>query len=123
MPLRLEMSVPRQGVNLALEALTAVNVMLLDEAARRGVLLPRLYDVVRYQREPPGREQWQNIVQLLRRGVGDCEDLAAAEAAERRWYDDVLASAIVVPTRRRRQLHAVVQLPDGSINDPSRLLR
>jgi len=36
---------------------------------------------VRYHREPTGMEIWQTADQLLRTGFGDCEDLAAYEAA------------------------------------------
>jgi hypothetical protein len=37
---------------------------------------------VRYEEEPPGREDWQDIPTTLARRNGDCEDLATWRAAE-----------------------------------------
>lgn len=37
---------------------------------------------VRYQREPTGVEEWQDVAETLRRGHGDCEDLACFLASE-----------------------------------------
>ena len=39
---------------------------------------PRLYQSgVRYEEEPPGRDEWQDIPDTIARRTGDCEDLAA----------------------------------------------
>lgn len=48
---------------------------------------PALYDLgkrglVRYQREPRGKEEWCDLLEVYRRGWGDCEDLAAWRCAE-----------------------------------------
>jgi len=86
---------------------------------------PRLYvSGVRYQREPDGLERWQSIPELLASKRGDCEDLACALAAERRFYDRIPARAVA---RGRHQgdhvlYHVVVQYPDGRLEDPSRRL-
>lgn len=38
---------------------------------------------VRYEPEPPGQEEWQDVAITLKRGAGDAEDLACWRAAER----------------------------------------
>ena len=77
---------------------------------------PRLYSSgVRYKREWP-REEWLPIPEALRRGVADCEDLAAWRAAE-------VAGARAVPERQKGGgWHIVVRHRDGRREDPSRRL-
>jgi len=83
--------------------------------------MPPLYESgVRYKRESIGSENWQTVRQLYRAGIGDCEDLAAARAAELRM-EGIPARAIAIRTGPRKY-HAVVRWPDGAIEDPSRLL-
>ena len=83
--------------------------------------LPWLYDArVRYQREPRGRERWQLPHETFRVRVGDCEDLSIWRAGELQRAG-VDAWPLVYRTGRR-QLHVVVALPDGTIEDPSRVL-
>lgn len=107
----------RATLAAALEGLTATNYCLLARSRKA----PALYaSGVRYQREPRGREQWQTAPQVLRAGFGDCEDLAAWRAAELR-IQGIPAKATVIRTGPK-MFHAVVQHPDGSIEDPSRRL-
>ena len=87
--------------------------------------VPHPYDAgIRYENESPGREVWQSIRTTLRRGWGDCEDLALYLAA---WY--VARKGITARVRLIRfskagkvWYHAVVVLPDGRVEDPSRRL-
>jgi len=47
--------------------------------------LPDLYSWgVRYKVEPPGKEDWADIPQMLKQRWGDCEDLACARVAQLR---------------------------------------
>lgn len=106
-----------------LEGLVAANVALLHRAQLRGRPLPPLYRAgVRYMREAPGSESWDTIDRVMRRGYGDCEDLAAARVAElRHTGEDPNARPWIVQTGRRT-LHAVVKRGDGRIEDPSKRL-
>jgi hypothetical protein len=81
-----------------------------------------------YQAEPDGQEDWLDILCVndeARKGRGaDCEDLAAYLAA---WY--IFHGIAAYPVFVWRYLpdggtlyHIVVQLPDGSIEDPSKHL-
>ncbi len=86
---------------------------------------PRLYDSgVRYRPEPVGQENWQDLATTLRIGYGDCEDLAAARAAELAERDNVDA----IPVFRWRRdgslslYHILVRYPDGQLEDPSERL-
>ena len=102
-----------------LAALVAAN---REQAKARGGFPPIIDTSVRYRREPVGQERWQTADELLRSGVGDCEDLAAYEAA-RLLQLGVKAEAIVMPQGRqpsgRMLYHAVVRLPGGRLWDPS----
>lgn len=90
--------------------------------------VPRLYESgVFYQtpESPCGGDVWQDIPTLLKRGFGDCKDLACYLAAERCVFDRIYCKPIV----RRRWIsddfalyHVVVMYPDGSIEDPSEVL-
>lgn len=124
MPLSLRIRIPRVALDAALEGLTGINAVILDELRREGHELPDPYEWgVRYQREPRGRsvEEWHTVLELLRTGHGDCEDLAAAVAAWYRVYEAEPARALVARVGPR-QYHAVVERADGEIEDPSRIL-
>lgn len=123
--MRVTIEVPNDPAILEalLEALTGINATILSRASE--VLsgdVPLLYDAgIRYQREPPNREEWQTVLGNFRRGIGDCEDLATHRAAELRAYEGEPARAVVRRTGRRT-LHAVVERADGTIEDPSKML-
>lgn len=96
--------------------------------------VPSLYaSNVRYQAERYPAEEWQAIPALYARGEGDCEDLACARVAELVVRSGVQAR----PTFRFRRLnhhgepdisgrfslyHILVELRDGTVEDPSALL-
>lgn len=95
----------------------AANLVIL----KRNPRMPALYESgVRYVPEPAGMEKWLTYDQVLRAGKGDCEDLAAARAAELHRVG-IKAWPIVIRTGRKR-FHAVVRWPDGRIEDPSKIL-
>lgn len=87
---------------------------------------PPLYESgVRYEEEPPGQEDWQDIPTCLRMRVGDCEDLACWRAAELVVRQRVLARPTFTFKRRANGgyvYHIQVKLPNGQIEDPSRIL-
>jgi len=100
----------------ALAALTSAN-----EAILRSADLPSILDGrVRYRAEPAGSEEWRTVDEVLRSGYGDCEDLAAALAAELR-VRRMSARAIVRRANVGRGYHAVVRLRGREL-DPSRWL-
>lgn len=100
-----------------LDGWTTANVRLIQLYG-----LPPLYESgVRYRREPRGRERWQLAPTTASLGYGDCEDLATWRAAELRLDHGIPAYAAVYRAGPRL-LHVVVRFPDGSIEDPSRIL-
>jgi hypothetical protein len=111
-------SVDARRLRIMLDALVRLNLLELQQ--RR---YPDLYKSgIRYKREPkePGRfERWQTIKDLMQKGVGDCEDLAAARVAQLR-----MIGIRAVPWLRRKgnTWHVVVRYPNGRIEDPSRRL-
>lgn len=88
--------------------------------------VPALYESgVRYEEEPPGQEDWQDIPTTLKMRVGDCEDLACWRAAEYRVRHNIMARPVFTVKRRPNGgylYHILVKLPDGRIEDPSRRL-
>jgi hypothetical protein len=101
----------------ALEGLVRVNETLY----RENPSLPSIYDAgVRYRGSDPG-EDWRNVTEVTSSKYGDCEDLAAARAAELRVRRGENARAEVKRTGPH-MTHAFVIRGDGSIEDPSRKL-
>lgn len=91
--------------------------------AYRELRAVHLYDSgVVYEREPRGPEQWQTIPILYATRRGDCEDLAAARAAEL-TVAGVPARPLVLEVPADKPLwHVIVQYQDGRLDDPSRVL-
>jgi hypothetical protein len=110
-----------------LEALTMANVAYL----LRHPHTPNLYEAgVRYEEEPPGRDEWQDIPDTIARRTGDCEDLACWRVAELRVrFSEPKASHSVsvseLPDKEGRPVttyHIRVLHESGAVEDPSRLL-
>lgn len=114
-----EVDARRADLVAMLEGLTR---LALVDLARHD--MPLLYESrVKYRPEPSGvRENWQRPIQTLRKGYGDCEDLAAWRAAELRREGDRGAMVDVKRTGHKRW-HAVVRRGDGTIEDPTAMLR
>lgn len=106
----------------ALKGLLAALVIANIEYLKLHPRTPLLYQSgVRYQAEPLGSEEWQDIPTILKRGVGDCEDLASWLTAEYRIRRAIRAKIHVSHRRVGGMLryHIMVRLPDGRIEDPS----
>ena len=104
------------AITAMMEGLTVLDMVLIE---RRG--LPPLYELgIRYRPEPAGVERWLNADEMQSRRFADCEDLACYRTAELRLRG-VPAIAVTKRTGPKR-FHGVVQLPDGRIEDPSRIL-
>lgn len=103
----------RERLQRLADALTS----LAEAEVRRGI--PAFWDApwIRYKRERPGDEQWSAPSVVLRRGWGDCEDLAAWLAGSLRAKRGIPARAVVVP--RGRGYHVVVRAGELTL-DPSR---
>jgi hypothetical protein len=104
-----------------LEALAAVNIAWLAENPHA----PMLYESgVRYEEEPPGRDDWQDIPETIALRVGDCEDLGCWRIAElrtrvREYARPYVKQSVVGP---RTVYHVAVRRADGRLEDPSRIL-
>lgn len=104
-----------------LEALVAVNVAWLREHPEA----PALYESgVRYEEEPPGRDDWQDIPETIALRSGDCEDLGCWRIAELRTRGCEYAVPYVRRSveGRRTVYHVAVRRADGRLEDPSRVL-
>jgi hypothetical protein len=88
--------------------------------------VPPLYKAgVRYENEPDnGIEEFACIEPVLKRGWGDCDDLAPWLCAELRNQGE--NAKIRIQWKRqpsgRKLFHIVVRRGDGTIEDPSRIL-
>ncbi len=111
-----------------LEALVQVNVGWIS--SHRDQWKPLYQSGVRYAPER-GTEDWLSIPEIYKavrsRKPVDCEDLAAARAAELRLgispgLGPVHAVADIrgrVMANRQVRMHAFVRFPDGTVEDPS----
>jgi len=113
------------SLEAALEGLTALNVRIMRSWQAQGRPIPKLTTApVRWRpdRTPGGRtaERWDSFDIVLRRGFGDCEDLAAWCAAALRMRGIDARAVVRKSNSPGVAWHAIVQLPDGRILDPSR---
>lgn len=108
------LSVPE--AEAALEGLVAVDVRQL----RAGLPSPSallLAGRIRYTADDP-TEEWLPLSEIIRRGAGDCEDLAAAVAAERRL--EGIPARVKLVHLYGGNWHAVVEhTATGRLEDPS----
>lgn len=118
-PLIAALQIPLEGgadLQIALDLLTYLDELFLS----RHPEAPELYYAgVRYEREPPGEEDWLPTPILYDLKRGDCEDLACARAAELR-RQGVKCRAVGKLTSNT--WHITVQYKDGATEDPSREL-
>ena len=104
-----------------LEALAAVNEAWLREHPQA----PWLYESgIRYEEEPHGQDDWQDIPETIALRVGDCEDLGCWRIAElrtrgREYARPYVKRSLVGP---RTVYHVAVRRADGELEDPSRIL-
>jgi hypothetical protein len=74
----------------ALEGMATVNEHIIKWAMRRAArgispMIPPVYaSGVRYQEDPAGREDWRDCLQVMQRGVGDCDQLVSWRLGELR---------------------------------------
>lgn len=108
------------AIESAAEGLCGLNYRLMHTARVGGGGFPVLYDSGIVYRREVAAEDWQNAIDLLRSGRGDCEDLAAYRAAELRC--DGEPATVAIKRTRRGSYHAVVRRADGTTEDPSRIL-
>lgn len=119
MPLLVNLRVPasRAALEAATTGLVALNRFILSRTQ-----LPALFDAgVRYKAETSRPEHWRTADQIFGKGYGDCEDLAAWRAAELQLRGE--AARVVVYRTGPKRFHAVVRRGDGSIEDPSKILK
>jgi hypothetical protein len=121
--MRVNVAIPEEHVtapvlNAALEATTRLNEVMLDKG--KLPLFRDAKDAVRWKPEPPGDEHFDHGAMVLKRGWGDCDDLAPWHAASLRATGQDRGAQAVVKQVAPKRWHAVVQRSDGRIEDPSR---
>ena len=110
-------------VLLLLESLCQIDQWHLGQAD----YVPLYESGIYYKTDKPGREDWDDIPTLYRRGWGDCKKLAAARCAEYRQMGVAAVPCISwkvfdVKGRKVTLIHVMVLLPDDTIEDPSKIL-
>lgn len=121
------------ALSAALEGLVKLNCVLIAQGEKQGRPTPNIFDAGKrglvhwqpdeYKGQPA--ETWDCIPIVLKRGYGDCEDLAAWHAAWLRYYKGIEAKAIVRPSLTPGVAwHCVVFVPGDdtrqqAIVDPS----
>lgn len=103
----------------ALETVTQTNVRHMMAG------MPDIRDAiaagrVKWKPEPPGDEHFDLARTVMRRGWGDCDDLAPAHAAALRFTGEDPGAKAIIRKSGQNRWHAIVQRSDGSIDDPSR---
>jgi hypothetical protein len=116
-----EEHVTPEVLDAALEVTTRLNDRLVREktAPPFGAALDA--GKVKWKPEPPGAEHFDHAGIVMKRGWGDCDDLAPWMAGSLRASgEDTGAQAIVYQSAPKRW-HAIVQKSDGTLLDPSKM--
>lgn len=108
---------PRDWID-ALKSLVKTNLRILRKDS--GTIPPIYKSGVKYRAEK-GTERWSNLRTLLKQGHGDCEDLSSWRVAELLATGQD-AKPWIVKTGRNRY-HAVVKRSDGTIEDPTKIIK
>lgn len=109
-------------LNAALEAVTRAAQFQVESGRVPPAIQAIQGNMVRWRPEPPGDEHFDLPSTQLRRGWGDCDDLAPYHAGTLRASgEDPEAVAVVRPSASGipGRWHAVVERSDGRIEDPS----
>lgn len=97
----------------------------INEGIIRSYGAPPLYESGVVYKPERGTEVWRDIPNILADGWGDCEDLACWRIAELNCAG-IKATPFIKwsfrPDGRIKTYHAVLRVPDGRIEDPSRAL-
>jgi len=102
-----------------LDALTDIDARYLQ---RHPEVAPIHQAGVRYEEEPPGQEDWQDVATTLRTRTCDCDDISPWRAAELR-VRLLNARAIMKPQKKAdgsSLYHILTLMPDGTVEDTSR---
>lgn len=110
----------KAALDAALESVTRSNTPMI----RSGKIPPAAKVIksglVEWRPEPPGDEHFDLPSTMLKRGWGDCDDLAPYHAASLRASGADPGARAVVRKSGPQRWHAVVKRSDGSIEDPSK---
>jgi hypothetical protein len=122
---RINVAIPEAHVdadvlNAALESVTRLNERMLAEGSAPTFEEGLATRGIKWKPEPPGQEHFDHARTVMRRGCGDCDDLAPWQAASLRHTQEDPAAEAVVYRSGPRRWHAVVRRGDGSIDDPSK---
>jgi len=123
--MRINVAVPEANVtapvlNAALESVTRLNEAMLEKGS-----VPTFADAVKgggikWKPEPPGQECFDHAAMVMKRGWGDCDDLAPWHAASLRATGKDPGAQAIAKRSGPKRWHAVVRRSDGSIDDPSK---
>ncbi|HUL81661.1 MAG TPA: hypothetical protein VL131_05940 [Gammaproteobacteria bacterium] len=125
--MRIQLGVPeelddherRDALDAALEATTISN----EAMVKRGLVPTAAKAIkagrVKWQPEPPGDEHFDLAPTVLKRGHGDCDDLAPWHAGSLRATGTDPDAVAFVRRSGPNRWHALVRRGDGSIEDPS----
>ncbi len=107
-----------------LAAMLQALVLADAEYLRAHPSTPPLYKSgVKYLREQPGTDNWQDIPRTLELKTGDCEDLASWRTAELNAAGEAAHVELIHFVEEGVTLfHVVVRRADGTKEDPSNLL-
>lgn len=109
----------KDALDAALEASTASQTPLIATGHLPTFGKALRHGRVEWRPEPPGDEHFDGASTVLKRGWGDCDDLAPWHAASLRASGADKRARAVAKRSGPHKWHAVVKRGDGSIEDPS----
>lgn len=122
--MRLCVGIPEPNVSKPVLEAAAEAVTRLDEDLIRQGKAPDFHDAlehgqVKWKPEPPGNENFDNAETVVKRGWGDCDDLAPWRAASARATGEDPGARAIAVRRSPTLWHMMVRRSDGRLEDPS----
>lgn len=110
----------KAALDAALESVVRSNTPMIRSGKVPTAAAAIRADRVEWRPEPPGDEHFDLPSTMLKRGWGDCDDLAPWHAASLRASGADPGARAIVRKSGPQRWHAIVQRSDGSIEDPSK---
>lgn len=110
----------KAALDAALESVVRSNTPMIRSGKVPTAAAAIKADKVEWRPEPPGDEHFDLPSTMLKRGWGDCDDLAPWHAASLRASGADPGARAIVRKSGPQRWHAIVQRSDGSIEDPSK---
>ena len=96
--------------------LTLIGCNTIANKAELSSLNNEINNLIIYKREPIDLDHWQSPIETLKKGTGDCEDIAILKLSKLSPKDYPSSNLVIVWSYSRMEYHVIVRVTDTSGN-------